>query len=115
VLFDLVVGACSIYGGSWIEGAGAVHAENEALRWLSDLAGLPAEAGGVFVPGGTVGNLSAMVAARGQALERVVGGHLTGDFPLPVGKRDRFKWRLCRAPAQHGGHAYCEHGRVDAA
>ena len=73
VLFDLVVGACSIYGGSWIEGAGAVHAENEALRWLSDLAGLPAEAGGVFVPGGTVGNLSAMVAARGQALERVVG------------------------------------------
>ena len=32
VLFDLIVGACSIYGGSWIEGAGAVHAENEALQ-----------------------------------------------------------------------------------
>ena len=32
VLFDLAVGACSIYGGSWTEGAGAVHAENEALR-----------------------------------------------------------------------------------
>jgi glutamate/tyrosine decarboxylase-like PLP-dependent enzyme len=73
VLFDLVVGACSIYGGSWIEGAGAVHAENEALRWFADLAGLPADAGGVFVPGGTIGNLSAMVAARGQALERVEG------------------------------------------
>lgn len=73
VLFDLVVGACSIYGGSWIEGAGAVHAENEALRWLADLAGMPAATGGVFVPGGTVGNLSAMVAARGHALERVGG------------------------------------------
>ncbi len=64
VLFDLVVGASSIYGGSWMEGAGAVHAENEALRWLATLAGLPPGAGGVFVSGGTAGNLSALVAAR---------------------------------------------------
>ena len=64
VLFDLVVGASSVYGGSWLEGAGAVFAENEALRWIADLAGLPAEAGGVFVSGGTTGNLSAWVAAR---------------------------------------------------
>ncbi len=71
VLFDLVVGAFSIYGGSWIEGAGAAHAENEALRWLSDLAGLDQRAGGVFVPGGTVGNLSAMVGARGAAEARL--------------------------------------------
>ena len=42
ILFDLVVGASSIYAGSWLEGAGAVHAENEALRWISDLVGLPA-------------------------------------------------------------------------
>ena len=48
ILFDLVVGASSIYGGSWLEGAGAVLAENEALRWLADLAGLPAGAGGVL-------------------------------------------------------------------
>ena len=40
-LFDLVVGASSIYGGSWLEGSGAVHAENQALRWVADLAGLP--------------------------------------------------------------------------
>lgn len=63
-LFDLVVGASSIYGGSWLEGAGAVFAENQALRWLADLAGFGPQAGGVFVPGGTVGNLSALVAAR---------------------------------------------------
>jgi len=71
VLFDLVVGASSIYGGSWIEGAGAVHAENEALRWLADLAGMPDSTGGVFVPGGTMGNLSAMVAARDDAAAKV--------------------------------------------
>jgi glutamate/tyrosine decarboxylase-like PLP-dependent enzyme len=64
ILFDLVVGASSIYGGSWLEGAGAVFAENEALRWLADLAGLPEGAGGVFVAGGSAGNLSGLVAAR---------------------------------------------------
>jgi L-2,4-diaminobutyrate decarboxylase len=66
ILFDLVVGASSIYGGSWLEGSGAVFAENEALRWLADLAGFPVEAGGVFVSGGTAANLSALVAARAQ-------------------------------------------------
>lgn len=64
VLFDLVVGASSVYAGSWLEGSGAVFAENEALRWIADLAGFPAEAGGVFVSGGTAGNLSALIAAR---------------------------------------------------
>jgi glutamate/tyrosine decarboxylase-like PLP-dependent enzyme len=64
ILFDLVVGASSIYAGSWLEGGGAIYAENEALRWIADLAGLPAEAGGVFVSGGTAGNLSALIAAR---------------------------------------------------
>lgn len=64
VLFDLVVAASNIYGGSWLEGAGAVFAENQALQWLIDLAGLPDAAGGVFVSGGTAGNLSALIAAR---------------------------------------------------
>jgi len=64
VLFDLVISASYTYGGSWLEGAGAVWAENEALRWIADLAGLPASSGGVFVSGGTAGNLSALVAAR---------------------------------------------------
>ena len=66
-LFDLVVGASSIFGGTWLEAAGAVHAENEALRWIADLAGFPAGAGGVFVQGGTLGNLSALVTARHAA------------------------------------------------
>ena len=64
VLFDLVVGASSIFAGSWMEGAGAVWAENQALRWIADLVGFPETAGGVFVSGGSAGNLSALVAAR---------------------------------------------------
>jgi L-2,4-diaminobutyrate decarboxylase len=67
VVFDLVLAASSIYGGSWMEGAGAVWAENQALRWIADLVGLPETAGGVFVSGGTTGNLSALVTARETA------------------------------------------------
>jgi glutamate/tyrosine decarboxylase-like PLP-dependent enzyme len=73
ILFDLVVGASNVYAGSWLEGAGAVFAENEALRWIADLAGLPAKAGGVFVSGGTAGNFSALVAARWRWRHRAVG------------------------------------------
>ncbi len=75
ILFDLVVGASSVYAGSWLEGAGAVHAENEALRWIADLAGLPPTAGGVFVSGGTAGNLSALIAARWRWRHRADGRH----------------------------------------
>ena len=73
ILFDLVVGASSIYAGSWMEGAGAVFAENEALRYISDLVGLPAAAGGAFVSGGTAGNLSALITARWRWRHRADG------------------------------------------
>ncbi|MFT4128337.1 MAG: pyridoxal-dependent decarboxylase [Gordonia sp. (in: high G+C Gram-positive bacteria)] len=65
--FDMLLSTSSVYGGSWLEGAGAAFAENQALRWIADLAGLPATAGGSFVQGGTIGNLSALVAARERA------------------------------------------------
>jgi glutamate/tyrosine decarboxylase-like PLP-dependent enzyme len=77
-LFDLIVSATSVYGGSWLEGAGAIFAENQALAWLADLAGLPAGSGGVFVSGGTNGNLSALVAARHTA--RVARGRPEGGW-----------------------------------
>jgi L-2,4-diaminobutyrate decarboxylase len=69
-LADVLLAVNSIYGGSWLEGSGLVAAENEALRWLADLAGLPPAAGGTFVQGGTNGNLSALHAAREAARAR---------------------------------------------
>ncbi len=64
LLFDMVVSAASLQGISWLEAAGAVAAENQALRWIADAAGLPDSAGGAFVSGGSAGNLSALVVAR---------------------------------------------------
>ena len=70
VLFDLVVGASSMCATSWLEAAGTVYAENQVLRWVADLVGLPEGAGGCFASGGTMGNLSALVAGRDQAMRR---------------------------------------------
>ena len=70
LVFDLAVSAANIFSGTWEAGAGAVAAENQALAWLASLAGWPATAGGCFVSGGTVGNLSALVAARERARAR---------------------------------------------
>ena len=67
VLFDLIVGASSTIAAGWIDGAGAIWAEDQALRWIADLAGFPPEAGGVFVSGGSAGNLNALVTARHAA------------------------------------------------
>ncbi len=67
LLFDMVVSCSSLSGISWLEAAGAVHAENQVLRFLADLAGLPPGAGGCFVSGGSAANLSALVTARDTA------------------------------------------------
>ncbi len=66
-VFDLVVGSSSLCGSTWLDGAGMVFAENQALRWIADLAGMPDSAGGCFVTGGTMANLSALVTARHEA------------------------------------------------
>ncbi|MGI5198326.1 pyridoxal phosphate-dependent decarboxylase family protein [Streptomyces sp. CA-288835] len=65
--FDAVTGAANIFAGLWEAGAGAIHAENEALAWLTQLLGWPGTAAGCFVSGGTMGNLSALITARAAA------------------------------------------------
>jgi glutamate/tyrosine decarboxylase-like PLP-dependent enzyme len=64
ILFDLVASASSIHGAYWMEGAGGVFCENEAMKWMVSLTGLPNGAFGVFTSGGTAANLSAIVTAR---------------------------------------------------
>ena len=70
LLFDMLVSCASIQGISWLEAAGAIHAENQVLRLIADRAGLPPAAGGCFVSGGSAANLSALVVAREVAKRR---------------------------------------------
>ena len=86
LLFDMIVSASSLSGISWLEAAGAVHAENQALRFLADLAGLPPAAGGCFVQGGSAANLSALAVARDTARTRHVA-HGTGRLRVAVSEQ----------------------------
>ena len=88
VLFDLVVGASSTIAAGWIDGAGAIWAENQALRWIADLAGFPRDAGGVFVSGGSAGNLSALVTARHTAF-------------VGRGRERPARWRIAASDTAH--------------
>jgi aromatic-L-amino-acid/L-tryptophan decarboxylase len=67
LLFDMVVSSSSLQATSWLEAAGAVCAENQALGVIAELAGLPKSAGGCFVSGGSAGNLSALMVGRDTA------------------------------------------------
>src|ERR1039457_3969134 len=64
LLFAMLVSCASIQGISWLEAAGAIHAENQVLRLMADRAGLPPGAGGCFVSGGSAANLSGLAVAR---------------------------------------------------
>ncbi|WP_417290019.1 pyridoxal phosphate-dependent decarboxylase family protein [Corallibacter sp.] len=64
IMFDLVTSASSIHGAYWMEGAGGIFCESEAMSWIVSLTGLPEGAFGVFTSGGTAANLSAIVTAR---------------------------------------------------
>ena len=68
-LTDMALSVAMIYGGSHLEGGLAVEAEDAVIGWLAELAGFPAGAGGTFVSGGSIANLSALVAARGGGPE----------------------------------------------
>ncbi|MBK9740580.1 MAG: aminotransferase class V-fold PLP-dependent enzyme [Actinobacteria bacterium] len=88
LLFDMVVSAASLQGISWFEAAGAVMAENQVLRTLADIAGMPASTGGVFVSGGSAANLSALVVARDTERRRRAKAGLP-DVPLRVAVSDQ--------------------------
>ena len=70
LLFDTVVSIASLQGCSWLEASGAIVAENQVLRWIADLAGMPPDTGGTFVSGGSAANLSALAVAREIGRER---------------------------------------------
>jgi len=70
LLFDMVVACSGLNGTSWLESAGAVVAENQALEFLAQRAGMPEGTGGCFVSGGSMGNLSALTVGRDVGRER---------------------------------------------
>ena len=70
VWMDTIVSAANFSAESWLEGAGAVAAENQVIDLLCRSAGMPADAAGCFMSGGSIGNLSALAVGRERAAGR---------------------------------------------
>ena len=67
VWMDAICSAASFSAESWLEAAGAVAAESQVIELLARTAGMPAQAAGCFMSGGSIGNLSALAVGRDQA------------------------------------------------
>lgn len=84
----------------------AARLEEVALRWLLDLLGLPATAGGGFVTGATMANFSGLAAARHAILQRqgwdVETQGLFGAPPITVVVGDEVHVSLLKALSMLG-------------
>ncbi len=67
IWMDAICSTANFSAESWLEGAGAVAAENQVIELLMRTAAMPVGAAGCFMSGGSIGNLSALAVARDQA------------------------------------------------
>ena len=66
---DVLASGFNVFNGTWLGGSAAAAMELEVIQWLRGFCGLPETAGGLFVSGGSVANITALVAARHSVLE----------------------------------------------
>jgi aromatic-L-amino-acid/L-tryptophan decarboxylase len=64
VLGDLLASAMNPNCGSWMLGPMAGAIEEQTVRWIAELIGYPATAGGLLVSGGNMANFTCFLAAR---------------------------------------------------
>ncbi len=69
ILGDLLASGTNVFAGTWFEASGPAMIELVTVDWLRGWCGLPDTAGGLFVSGGSMANLTALAVARRVALE----------------------------------------------
>ena len=65
---DVMTYSYNPHAGSWLQSSSASCIEQEVTKWFCRQAGYPKTAGGLFVSGGSMSNLTALVAARNTKL-----------------------------------------------
>lgn len=61
---DALASAFNVFCGGWIGPSGVAQIELTAIEWLRELLYLPKEAGGLFVSGGSMANMTCLAVAR---------------------------------------------------
>lgn len=65
-LADALGAGLNVFAGSWTGGSGPAALELVVLGWLRDWCGMPPEAEGILVSGGSIGSLTALAVARDE-------------------------------------------------
>jgi len=71
---DALASGFQIFNGTWFGGSAAAALELGMIQWLGRVCGLPSTAGGLFVSGGSVANMTGLMAARHALLQDRVEG-----------------------------------------
>lgn len=74
VMADALAAGFNVFNGSWLGGSAAAAMELTVVDWLRQWCGFPEQAGGLFVSGGSMANLTALVAARHTRLDDRTAG-----------------------------------------
>ena len=61
---DALAAGFNVFNGSWLGGSGPAALELAVVDWFRQWCGFPGDAGGLFVSGGSMANLTALAAAR---------------------------------------------------
>jgi aromatic-L-amino-acid decarboxylase len=65
---DALAAGFNVFNGSWLGGSAPAALELAVIDWFRTWCGFPAGAGGLFVSGGSMANLTALVTARHTVL-----------------------------------------------
>ena len=107
-LGDLLAAASNKYAGFASASPGAVRLENVTTDWLASVIGYPKEAAGTLTSGGSIANLTAIVAARdacdadgGGAVYTTGFAHYCVDKALHIAGRGRAPRRQIATDERH--------------
>ncbi|MDE8313883.1 aminotransferase class I/II-fold pyridoxal phosphate-dependent enzyme [Erysipelothrix rhusiopathiae] len=68
VLGDLMSSAYNVHASNWVNSSAASTVEENTIQWLTKQIGYDNQAGGLFVSGGSMANLTGLIAARDKIL-----------------------------------------------
>ncbi|TEU16247.1 MAG: aminotransferase class V-fold PLP-dependent enzyme [Anaerolineales bacterium] len=74
VMADALASGFNVFAGTWLEASGPTQIELVTIDWLRQACGLPDSAGGLFVSGGSMANMTALAVARHVKLGNRIEG-----------------------------------------